>query len=78
MKTARFFLSAGLLLAAASTGFGQQPATNNAVRVDANVSSAPAAPAPPVVLGPPREYVGLLTGGAVADHLGEVQGRAAR
>ena len=62
MKTARFLLSAGLLLATASAGFGQQPvAANNAVRVAANVSNAPVAAAP-VVQGPPREYV-LLTGG---------------
>ena len=62
MKTARLFLSAGLWLAAASAGFAQQPAADNAVRVAANVSNAPVAPAPPVVKGPPREYV-LLTGG---------------
>ena len=63
MKTARSLLSAGLLLATASAGLGQQPAAaaNNAVRVAANVSTAPTAVAPPVVQGPPREYV-LLTG----------------
>ena len=64
MKTAcRLFLSAGLLLAAtAAASAQQQPARPAAVRVNANVSSAPQAPAAPVVSGPPREYV-LLTGG---------------
>lgn len=62
MKTACSFLSAGLLLVTATAAFAQQTASPVAVRVAANVSSAPAAPAPPVVNGPPREYV-LLTGG---------------
>ncbi len=65
MKTARFSLSAAvvaavLLLAAAAVASAQQPA----LRVNANVTSVQGAtqPPPPVVLGPPREYV-LLTGG---------------
>ena len=62
MKTARLFLCVGALLAVGMAAASAQLPAGNAVRVNANVSSAPQAPAPPVVLGPPREYV-LLTGG---------------
>ncbi len=58
MKTAFLSAAAWLLAVAASPTAHAQ---NAPVRVNANVTSAPPAPAPPVVSGPPREYV-LLTG----------------
>ena len=56
MKTV--LLSAALLLAVVSPAARAQ---TTAVRVNANVTSASAPAAPPVVSGPPREYI-LLTG----------------
>lgn len=64
MNAFRSLFTAGLLLAAAVPGAHAQ---NAPVRVNASTAALPgataaaAAPAPPVVLGPPREYV-ILTG----------------